>query len=307
MKESKSLIPNKEWLPPNIEIKDVVSGDMPGDKVSIDETHTKRADRIFPYLLNSLQNTNDEKIVISVYGGSGVGKSEIGALLGHYAKLEGFPAYVLSGDNYPFRIPSENDRERLNIYRYEGLKALAEKNDFSDRWVNELKGLWETMEDANPARTEGRPWFELYQNRGKEALYRYLGTEAEIDFPLINNILNRFKQGEAKIALKRMGRTPDELSFEAVDFSDIKLLIVEWTHGNNPSVEGVDIPLYLYSTPEETLAHRLARGRDKGTDSPFINIVLKIEQERLNSQINNAALIVTKEGNIIKKDEINGR
>ncbi len=57
------------------------------------------------------------------------------------------------------------------------------------------------------------------------------------------------------------------------------MLVIEWTHGNNPNLNGVDVPILLNSTPEETLAHRRARNRDGKTDSPFTTMVLAIEQD----------------------------
>lgn len=56
-------------------------------------------------------------MVITVCGGSGVGKSEIASLLAHYFENMGVGCYTLSGDNYPHRIPVYNDAERLRIFR----------------------------------------------------------------------------------------------------------------------------------------------------------------------------------------------
>lgn len=240
------------WVPPTVDSSQVKTGDMPGDKVKIDDSHIKRANEIFSYLINNVDNFNN-KIVISIFGGSGVGKSEVGSLIAHYFKLEGHGAYVLSGDNYPHRIPEENDKERL--IRYEA--------------------------------------------QGKEGLEKYLGTNQEIEFPLINEIINDFKNGKKTISLKRMGRTPDSIFFEDVDFSQTQILVIEWTHGNNPLLNGVDFPVFLFSTPEETLAHRLSRGRDAGVDSPLTKMVLKVEQNLLNSQASKAKLIITKNGEVI--------
>lgn len=43
------------------------------------------------------------RAVITVCGGSGVGKSEIASLISYYLNAEGVGAYTLSGDNYPRR------------------------------------------------------------------------------------------------------------------------------------------------------------------------------------------------------------
>ena len=99
--------------------------------------------------------------------------------------------------------------------------------------------------------------------------------------------------------MKRMGRTPDALWFDEVDFSDTQVLILEWTHGNSDYLCGVDIPILLNSTPEETLAHRRARARDKGVDSPFTTLVLELEQAKLVRQAHKAKIIVSKAGELI--------
>lgn len=53
-----------------------------------------------------------------------------------------------------------------------------------------------------------------------------------------------------------MGRKPEELWYEEVDFKDIKVMVIEWTHGNSYYLKGVDIPVLLSSTPQETLEFR---------------------------------------------------
>ena len=81
-----------------------------------------------------------------------------------------------------------------------------------------------------------------------------------------------------------MGRTDSELWYDLIDFSDKNVMIVEWTHGNNNNLLGVDIPIFLNSTPKETLEHRRRRSRDGEVDSTFTQTVLAIEQELLHSQ-----------------------
>ena len=71
-----------------VDIANVVHGDMPGDKVSIDDTHIAKAKIIFVELLDKVKQLNKEKIVISVCGGSGVGKSETASLLSYFFKRE---------------------------------------------------------------------------------------------------------------------------------------------------------------------------------------------------------------------------
>src|SRR5674476_1402651 len=99
-----------------------------------------------------------------------------------------------------------------------------------------------------------------------------------------------------------MGRELGELWYSSVDVSEVSVLVVEWTHGNSDHLVGVDVPILLNSTPEETLTHRRARARDGATDSPFTTMVLALEQAKLASQAHKAKIIVAKSGQIIDYD-----
>lgn len=70
----------------------------------------------------------------------------------------------------------------------------------------------------------------------------YLGSSEEQDFDQLTDIISRFKRGDTHIWLKRMGRTPEALWYEKVDFSQVSVLIIEWTHGNSEKYQGVDVP-----------------------------------------------------------------
>ncbi len=298
-----------EWTPPQIDVASVKTGDMPGDKVRINESHIGKASTIFPYLLQRLTEAPDDRVVVSVYGGSGVGKSEIASVLGEYFRQQGFASYVMSGDNYPYRIPQHNDLERLSVYRNAALSALARDAEFSNARMKALRQMWPEMKDMDP-RTypdDDATWMTVYHDAGRQALVEYLGTERETEFSMVNTIIESFKAGQDRINLKRMGRTADDVRYEPVDLSDVRVLIIEWTHGNNPLLEGVDYPIFLFSTPAETLAHRLARGRDKNADSPLITLVLEIEQEKLVAQADRAALIISKDGDVLPFAEFQRR
>lgn len=97
-------------------------GDMPGDKIQIEQHHIDKAEKIYPRLKSML---TDKKCVIAVCGGSGVGKSEIASLLAGMLCDDGIKTYVMSGDNYPHRIPMENDERREQVYAEGGRDALA--------------------------------------------------------------------------------------------------------------------------------------------------------------------------------------
>lgn len=290
------------WSPPSIaSVDDILKGDMPGDVIHISESHIKKTNMIFPKLLELIVNQlkEEDKVVISIHGGSGVGKSETGALVGHYLKELGLGTYILSGDNYPRRIPKYNDLERIRVYMDAGVKGLLANKLFTPDVKEVLFELWAKEEDANRALRKQYPWLETYQLSGERALKDYLGTSYEINFNEINQIIDDFKRAKSEIYLKRMGRSVKELWYDSIDFTDIDVLIIEWTHGNNQYLQGVDIPVLLNSTPEETLAHRQARNRDGKTDSAFVKTVLKLEQNLLFSQANRAKLIVSKSGEII--------
>lgn len=285
----------------------LLTGDLPGDKILINDSHILRVEKIMPYVLEEINASNSSKIVISVYGGSGVGKSEIASLIARRLTSQRIATYVLSGDNYPYRIPEQNNQERLNCFRYAGIVALAKESTFETEWMNIVRKAWENQDDTKSEQRNNHPLWEDYQQAGLAALMNYLGSSAEIDFSLINNIIHLFKQNAERIPLKRMGRESGDITFESVLFREIQVLIIEWTHGNNSALQGIDFPIFLFSTPEETLQHRILRARDKGVDSPFTKLVLQIEQNLLASQAENAALIVAKNGESLTYDEFRKR
>lgn len=292
------------WHPPAMDNPSAVqTGDMPGDQVNIGPGHLAKANVIFPVLLERLgslqNNTGQERVVVAIHGGSGVGKSEIGSLLTHYFNEIGIGAYLMSGDNYPHRIPQFNDAERLRIFREYGIKGLAAAGLFTPDLNRAIQALQDQDRDADPSLTATLPGLDTYQAAGRRALAGYLGTSHEIDFAEVNQIIAQFKAGNTPLFLKRMGRQEHELWYEPVDFAAIQVLVIEWTHGNNDNLAGVDIPVLLNSTPQETLAHRRSRNRDGAVDSPFTTMVLEIEQKLLHSQASKASLIVSKAGEIV--------
>ncbi|RRJ26922.1 adenylylsulfate kinase [Lachnoanaerobaculum gingivalis] len=289
----------KNWKPPVLP-EQIPQGDMPGDKVVISEYHIDRANRIFPDLLEEIEKLKKEngsqKIVVAVCGGSGVGKSGIAAVLSYYLKEIGLGSYTLSGDNYPHRIPEYNDAERLHLFREGALKEMLKDGEYTKERFDIIHALQVEGEDANLENIKKYPWYESYINGGHKALEGYLGTENELAFKELEDILNKFKSGADKIWLKRMGRTNTELWYDEIDFKDVGVLMIEWTHGNSDYYKGVDIPILLHSTPQETLEYRLLRNRDGEIDSPFTTMVLEIEQEMLKNQAHKAKIIIAKNG-----------
>ncbi len=286
-----------------VDLAQVKHGDMPGDKVHIEDTHIAKAKTIFAELLRELKALSGEKVVIAVCGGSGVGKSETASLLSYFFGTLGIGSYTLSGDNYPRRIPMYNDAERLHIFREGALRGMVAEGTYSPEYFPIIHRLQEEGMDAAKSNAEQYPWYASYIKHGARALADYLGSDKEIDFAQIGGIVADFKAGKEKIYLKRMGRDAAALWYDEVDFSDINVLIIEWTHGNSKNYEGVDIPVLLNSTPAETLEHRKARNRDGATDSPFTTMVLEIEQNLLLRDAPKAKIILSKAGEILSYEE----
>ena len=196
-----------------------------------------------------------ERLVISLFGGSGSGKTTIAGALQQYLLNDGIGCFLLGGDDYPHRIPKRNDEERLRIF----------------------------------------------EESGENGLRDYLGTPQEIDFDRINEVLADFHAGKNTITLRHMGREDGEIFSEETSFEGIRVLIVEWTHGGSEYLEGVDLPVFLESSPEETRERRIRRNRDANAASPFINMVVELEGEKLKRQRNRAKLIVGKDKKVYEQ------
>lgn len=287
------------WTPVAVP-DDVPTGDMPGDRVSIGPRHVASANALFPLLvaelLPALAASPSERAVVGVAGGSGVGKSEIASLVAHLLRRSGVGSYTLSGDNYPRRIPSQNDAERLRIHRDGAVRGLVTDGLLRPERTAVLRALQEAGTDVDPAQVAEHPWLARYQRAGRAALKGYLGSPAEIDFDHLSDVVGRFKGGADRIPLRRMGRGPADLWYDDVDLTGVHVLVIEWTHACSDHLRGVDVPVLLHSTPAETLAHRRARGRDGATDSPFTTLVLGVEQELHEGQAPRARIILTRAG-----------
>lgn len=185
------------------------------------------------------------------------------------------------------------------MYRTAAIQAIAIDPAVDADALRAIRELWPAGTDSDPTAVAAIPGGAGYYRAGRDALADYLGSHREIDFDDINRVIRDFRAGADEIALKRMGRTPEDLWYERVAFGGVDVLIVEWTHGNSRLINGVDFPVYLESTPEYTLEHRRKRARDKGVDSPFTTLVLEIEQESLAARRESAACIVTLDAEIV--------
>jgi len=290
------------------DISQIPMGDMPGDKALINDNHLQKANRLiqplFPLLTSALESNENERAVISVCGGSGVGKTETASLIAYMLMKAGIGVYILSGDNYPYRIPKYNDAERLNIFRLEGIYELLARGLYNESRYEELAELQKKGTDSDSQKAVSNHWLSAYQQGGDSGLKKYLGTDKEINFAELSEIVTAFKNGADEIFLKRMGRDEGSIWYSRTDMRDINVLIIEWTHGNSDNLKGVDIPIFLYSTPQETLAHRKVRARDNGADSPFVMRVLGIESELLVSQAHRAKLILSGKNELLTLNEL---
>ena len=173
------------WQPPEVP-EDIPQGDMPGDKVWIGPQSIEKAtvafQAVLPMLKEALAANPAHKAVISVSGGSGVMKTCVSALLTYYLNQLGVGAYTMSGDNYPRRIPVQNDAERMRIFRLGGVRGMLQEGVYNPENAATLKELQLADTDSEPKMVEEHPWLAAYQKAGREALSGYLGTDLEQEY-----------------------------------------------------------------------------------------------------------------------------
>ena len=256
----------------------------------------RNAERLFPLILEKTEERKEKKTIISVSGGSGVGKTGMAFLLQNMFEKQGKKSLIISGDNYPHRIPMYNDAERIARFRMSGLNGLITERLYTDEVKEKLLELQKAGRDAEEQ--EDMQWLSIYQKYGDKALTDYLCTDQELDYEAVSNLLMQFHGGTSQLLLRHMGRTPDDIWYDRRDVSDTDILILEWTHGNSAYLQGVDVSVVLISTPEETLENRKKRNRDTAIDSPFVARVLRIEQKKINDRLDQADIIQDMHGRI---------
>lgn len=256
----------------------------------------RNAERLFPLIRKRTEERKKKKTVISVSGGSGVGKTGMAFLLQNMFEKQGKKSLIISGDNYPHRIPMYNDAERIARFRMFGLNGLITERLYTDEVKEKLLELQKAGRDAEEQ--EDMQWLSIYQKYGDKALTDYLGTDQELDYEAVSNLLMQFHGGTSQLLLRHMGRTPDDIWYDRRDVSDTDILILEWTHGNSAYLQGVDVSVVLISTPEETLENRKKRNRDTAIDSPFVARVLRIEQKKIDDGLDRADIIQDMRGRI---------
>lgn len=113
----------------NVENSSIVDGEETiktdnGDILKINISHRARTNLLFDWLRNKYTDPA-KKLVISVGGPSGSGKSEIGALLSALYQNAGIPSILVPCDNFPIRAPKFNDLHRRELFDSKGKEALA--------------------------------------------------------------------------------------------------------------------------------------------------------------------------------------
>lgn len=272
-----------------MEAKEMTVSDLAREQI-------RNAERLFPLILKKTEERKEKKTIISVSGGSGVGKTGMAFLLQNMFEKQGKKSLIISGDNYPHRIPMYNDAERIARFRMSGLNGLITERLYTDEVKEKLLELQKAGRDAEEQ--EDMQWLSIYQKYGDKALTDYLGTDQELDYEAVSNLLVQFHGGTSQLMLRHMGRTPDDIWYDRRDVSDTDILILEWTHGNSACLQGVDVSVVLISTPEETLENRKKRNRDTAIDSPFVARVLSIEQKKINDGLDRADIIQDMHGRI---------
>ena len=272
-----------------MEAKEMTVSDLAREQI-------RNAERLFPLILKKTEERKEKKTIISVSGGSGVGKTGMAFLLQNMFEKQGKKSLIISGDNYPHRIPMYNDAERIARFRMSGLNGLITERLYTDEVKEKLLELQKAGRDAEEQ--EDMQWLSIYQKYGDKALTDYLGTDQELDYEAVSNLLVQFHGGTSQLMLRHMGRTPDDIWYDRRDVSDTDILILEWTHGNSACLQGVDVSVVLISTPEETLENRKKRNRDTAIDSPFVARVLRIEQKKIDDGLDRADIIQDMHGRI---------
>lgn len=267
------------------------------------DTIESKAAKLFAALLDQLRNCTESEIVIAISGGSGVGKSTTAQLICLYLEELGVECALISGDEYPWRSPAQNDAERLRILRQAGIRGMLSDGVYDENAWKELNVLQKQMVDADPKYSNIYSWHKSYLNHGCRALAEYLGSADEQDYADVQALLDTYHDGKTQIFLRKLGNEESDFHYETDDFTGKKVLLLEWTHAGNPALRGIDISLFLYSSPEDTLERRKRRARNANTDTPLITLVLELEQIMLNENAKNADIVQLMDGEILSRAE----
>lgn len=289
------------------EHQDIPGGDMPGDRMDVKIGSIIQARNLFPVLSEKIGEAASKnpygRAVVSIAGGSGSGKTVLASLMSYYLNLAGIKSYTLSGDNFVHRIPEENDAGRRRVFRHNGVRSVVDSGLGSKEVFEEIMAMQKEEDETGRFSKTDSAWWNAYLEGGRKALKRHLGTPHEQNFSEMNDVLNAFRDGAKDIWLRRMGRDDTAFWYEKRDFSDTAVIFLEWTHGLSEYLTGIDISVFLNSTPEETYAFRQARARDANAKSDLIQLVIDLEQQLLLSEAPTADLIVNRQGEAVSFED----
>lgn len=279
------------------------SGDKWIENHAFTDCFGTKAAKLFATLLDRVRCCQDQRIVIAISGGSGVGKSTTAKLIQNYLKNLDIGCALIGGDEYPWRIPVQNDAERLRIVRQAGIKGMMLDGVYDDSAWKELHILQKQMVDAAPQYSEVYPWHKSYLNHGRKALAMYLGSADEQDYTDVQALIDAFHDGQTQIPVRKLGTEEADFHYEMGNFADKKVLLLEWTHAGNSVLRGIDLNIFLYSSPEDTLERRKRRARNANTDTPLIAMALELEQIMLNENAKHADIIQLMDGEILSQKD----
>ena len=135
---------------------------------------------------------------------------------------------------------------------------------------------------------------------------------SQILLQIVFILLNAFFAG-AEIAF--LSLNPVKLGKQASDGDKTAAVLLQVVENPNSFLSGIQVAItlsgflsaafgsanfsvYLDSSPEETQARRIRRGRDENAASAFIQLVVSIEGKKLQEQAKRADVIVGKDGHI---------
>lgn len=159
----------------------------------------KLMQKLLPMIETCVEQAHSGKVVVAVSGGSGSGKSVTALLLSCFLKEKGIETCILSGDNYPHRIPKYNDAERLQIFRENAIVGMLKERTYTEERRTIIQEFQKAENDADERYVEKYPWYESYLRNGRKALENYLGTEKEINFEEVDRLVHAFKDGGQKL------------------------------------------------------------------------------------------------------------
>ena len=202
------------------------------------------AEKIYKVLKKHI-NSRDNKVVISIFGGSGCGKTTLSEVLCQYFLNDEIGCYVLTGDNYPRRIPKQNDEERERIYQEKGIAGLYEylgtpnESDFDEvnKVIAEFKAGKASVALKKMGREPGEISYEDTDFRDIQILlieWTHGGSEflSGVDLPVYidsipeETLQNRLKRNRDENAGSKLIKTVIEVEQEKLIIQGKKAKIV---------------------------------------------------------------------------------